>query len=626
MKAVVIAGGKGIRLEEMTKEKNKAMLEIYDKTLLENNLDRAIDAEVTEIILVLCYKPEEIIKKIGEKYKEVKVTYVLEKRGEGIVNAIKNAKEAIGKSDFILMLGDEVMVKPDMKGMLRKFKREELFAVCGVVREEDKSSIKKTYSVMINDLGRTFRLVEKPRFPINNLKGTGHCIFRNEILEYIEKTPINMYRNQKEMVDMIQCAIDDGKKVKVYTIAEGYININTYEDLHYAKEMIRESNPKVLIVHNQMKYYGGGELLIVELANELTRRGIKNDILALSSSKEVETQLLNTEVIIPKNNIDLNPPGYKNMLDILDAIKAFRKKLSEIKDNYDVINFHDFPVTWTLWPKKKPAVWFMNLPPSLFSKPDAGFFYKTLHKIRVWVDRFIIRRSMDVITVAEELNQIRARERYGRNAKLIDFGIDYDFFSGGNAEKAIKSFNLKNKFVVVQSGILCDVKNQFESIKAVEKVKDKIPNILLIFTGREDSEYKEKLEKYVKEKKLEKHVLFAGYLKTRNELRDLYKAADVGLFPTKKQGGILVPLEALCAELPVIVSLEIETASLMKKKELGIVTSDYSKFLLDIHKHKKEYKEKAKKGAMFVKDNLSWKAFTDKMVQAYMYAWKMYKE
>jgi NDP-sugar pyrophosphorylase family protein len=626
MKALVIAGGKGKRLEEFTKEKNKTMLKIYDKSVLELNLDRAIEIGVNEIILVLCYKYEEIVKTIGKEYKEVKITYVIEKEGKGIVGAIENARLAIGKSDFILMLGDEVMIDSDMKGMLSKFKKEELFVVCGVVYEKERFSIKRTYSVMVNEIGRVFRLIEKPRFPINNIKGTGHCIFRNEILDYIGKTPINMYRNQKELVDMIQCAIDDGKNIKIYKIAKSYINVNNFEDLNVAKEMVKKSKPKVLIVHNQMKYYGGGELLIVELANELTKRGIKNDILALSSSKEVERNLLNTEVMIAKNNINLNPPGYKNMQDILNAIKVFRKKLREIKDNYDIINFHDFPVTWTLWPRKKPAVWFMNNPPNLYSKPDAGFLLKTLNKVRIWFDKFIVKHSIDIITVAEDLNRSRAKQRYKKEATLIDFGIAYNFFSKGNANRAIKKFNLKGKFVLVQSGILCGVKNQLESIKTIAKVKDKIPNILLVFTGKEDKDYKKKLVDYIKEKKLEKYILFAGYLKTRNELRDLYKAADIGLFPIKKQGGVLAPLEALCAKIPIIVSEEIETAPLIKKNNLGIVTKNYAKAIIEIYGEKDKFKKISTKGALFVKNNLSWKSFTDKMIEAYMFAWKKYKK
>ena len=524
------------------------------------------------------------------------------------------------------MLGDEIMTNVDLNGMIKEFRRKDLFTICGVVYESDKSSIKRTYSLMTNKEGRIFRLVEKPRFPINNLKGTGHCIFKNEILDYIDKTPINAYRKQKELVDMIQCAIDDGKEVRAYKIADEYTNVNTYEELNVAKDMIKKSIPKVLMIHNQLKYYGGAELLIVELCNELTKRGIKNDILSLSSSKEVENGLLNTEIILPKNKIYLNPTGYKSIQDILSAIKIFRKKLKEIEKNYDIINFHDFPVTWCLWPRKKPAVWFMNNPPNLYSRPNAGRFYRMLNKIRILLDRFIIRNSMDIITVAESLNQTRAKKRYGMDARLIDFGIDYDFFSKGNAKTAIEKFNLQNKFVIIQSGVLCDIKNQFESIKAIEKVKDKIPNILLVFTGKEEEEYKKKLEAYVKEKKLEKFVLFLGYLKTRDELRDLYKAADIGLFPIKKQGGVLAPIEALCAGIPIIVSTEIETAPLIKKNNLGIVTKEYDEEILKIYQEKEKYKKLASASALFVKDNLSWKAFADKMVEVYMTAWNKHKK
>jgi len=625
MKALILAGGRGKRLNELTRDRNKSMVELFSRPIIEHNLDECIEIGVSEIILVLYYRPEEIMRYIGKDYKGVRVRYMIEKRGKGLVTAIENAKELIGDSDFILMLADEIVVDAKLKDMLKRFRDENLFAICGVIFEKDLGSIGKTYTAMVNEKGRAFRLIEKPKVKIDNIKGTGHCILKNEILDYIPRTPINAIRGQKELVDLIQVAIDDGKNVEIFHIAKDYVNINTKEDLNLAKEMIKKNNPRVLIVHNQMKYYGGGELLIVEMANWLTKRGIKNDILCLSSSKEVEDKLMNTEIIIPKHNVDLRPPGYKNMKDILMAIKAFRRKLKEIYKNYDVINFHDFPTTWTLFPRRKPAVWFMNLPPNLYSKPDAGFFYKTLNKFRIWLDRFIVRYSIDIITVAESMNQVRARRRYGRGSRLIDFGINYDFFSKGNAERARKKFNLKDRFVLIHSGILCNVKNQFESVKTIAKVKDKIPNILLILTGKEDPEYRKKLEEYVKEKKIEKNVLFAGYLATREELRDLYKAADVGLFPIGKQGGVLAPLEALCAGIPIVVSEEMETASLIKQNDLGIVTKDYANTILDIYNNQKEHKEKAKKAAIFVKKNLSWKIFTERMLKAYKDAWKKNK-
>ena len=628
MKALILAGGRGKRLEDWTENRNKSMIKLYEKPLIEYNLNHAVEIGVSEIIIVVCYKKEEIIKNIGKEYKGIKVTYVKiseEKIKEGLVTGIEVARRAIGGSDFILMLADEIVMNARLKEMVKKFKREELFAVCGVVFEKDKSSISKTYTAMINEKGRVFRLIEKPKIIINNLKGTGHCILRNEIFNYIERTPINAFREQKELVDLIQVSIDDGKKVYVFPIANGYVNVNTKEDFELAKELIKKFNPKVLIVHTQMKYYGGAELLITELANQLTKRGIKNDILALSKSKEVEDILINTEIIIPKHNIDLQPPGFKNVSEILNFIKIYREELKKIMKNYDIINFHDFPTTWTLWPKKKPSVWFMNLPPNLWSKPEAGFILKTLNKFRIWLDRFIIRNSIDIITVAENLNKIRAMKRYGKDAKLIYFGINNEVFSKGNASKAIKKYNLEKRFVVIQSGMITEVKNQLESVKTIEKLKDKIPNILLILSGRETLEYKKEIDDYIKEKKLEKYIKFIGMFNRREELVDLYKASDIGLFPIKKMGGVLAPFEILCAGVPIIVSEDLETASLVKKNNLGIVTKEYDKAVLEIYNNRKKYKQEVKKAILFIKNNLSWEIFAEKMIKAYKDAWKRYR-
>jgi NDP-sugar pyrophosphorylase family protein len=625
MKALILAGGRGSRLENWTENRNKSMIKLFEKPLIEYNLEQATEAGVSEIIIVVCYKKEEIIKNIGNEYKGIKIKYVHiseEKIKQGLVTGIEIAKEAIGDSDFILMLADEIVLDAKIKEMIKKFKKEELFAVCGMTFEGNKSSISKTYTAMINEKLRAFRLIEKPKVSVNSIKGTGHIILKNEIFDYIERTPINAYRNQKELVDLIQVVIDDGKKVYVHPITKDYVNINTKEDYELAKEMIRRNNPKVLIVHTQMKYYGGAELLIAELANSLTKKGIKNDILALSKSKEVEDALINTDIIIPKHNIDLQPPGFRNIKDILAFIGVYRKEIKKLMKNYDIINFHDFPVTWTLWPRKKASVWFMNQPPNLWSKPNAGFLLKFLNKIRIWFDIFVINNSMDVITLSDDFNQMRAKERYGRNSMIVYCGINHEMFSNGNKEKAIKKYNLKNRFVVLQSGMVTEVKNQLESVKTIEKLKDKIPSILLVLSGAQVAEYKKKIEDYIKEKKLEKYVIFIGMFDRREEVADLYKAADVGLYPVGKQGGWLAPFEMMCAGTSVVVSSDMGIASLVKNNNLGSVTKDYANAVLEIYKNKKKYKEQAEKASLWIRDNLSWNIFTDKMINAYKIAWK----
>lgn len=623
MKALILAGGRGSRLNRLTEEQNKSMIKLFEKPLIQYNLDDAVEAGVKEIIIVIGYKGEQIKRAIGHDYKGTPVRYVLQKEQRGLVHAIDCAKEAIGNSDFFLMLADEIIPEAGIKKMVEEFNKKNLYAICGIIYEKDKASIGKTYSAMVNEKGRVFRLIEKPKVAINQIKGTGHCILKNEMLDYIERTPINANRGERELVDWIQVAVDDGKEVFVFPISNiGYTNVNTSEDYNIAKELIEKTQPRVLIIHTQMKFLGGAELLIVELANWLTKRGIKNDIFALSKSKEVEDSLIDTNIIIPKHNIDLRPPGFKNMKEIMQFIKIYRKELKKILKNYDVVNFHNFPVTWTLWPRTKPCVWMLNEPPNLWNRPNAGFVLKMLNKTRNWLDKFIIRKSVDIICTADEFNKERAEKRYNKNSRIIYYGVNHDFFSKGKAEKAKKKFNIKNRFVILQSGIIIDIKKQLESIKTINKIKEKIPSVLLILAGKvADEKYKEKIDNYIKENKLEKNILFTGNL-NREELRDLYKASDAGLFPIGKQGGWLAPFEMLCAGVPIIVSEDMGAASIIKEFNLGITTANYSDSLLEVYKNLKECKKQAKNASLFIKKNFSWQIFADKMIKAYKDAWR----
>ena len=238
MKALILAGGRGKRLKDLTEDTNKCLLNIGGKPTIEYNLDRAADIEdVNEIIIVVGHRAEDIINRYGTNYRGKKIRYVLQSEQRGLVHAIECSKDDIGTDDFFLLLGDEVMTNSKHIDMIKKFKDEELFAVCGMMNQEDKNKIGRTYTVITDNDDRIYRLIEKPKKALNNSQGTGHCIFKNEILSFIERTPIHPERGERELPDLIQCAIDDGQMVKTFIICDKYTNINSEEDLNEAKSM-----------------------------------------------------------------------------------------------------------------------------------------------------------------------------------------------------------------------------------------------------------------------------------------------------------------------------------------------------------------------------------------------------
>ena len=232
MKALVLAGGRGSRMAGLTDEQNKCMCLFRGRHIIEYNLENAVRTGVEEIVILVGYKAEAIINRFGTSFEGLPVRYVIQWDRKGLVHAIESCQQTLEGADFCLFLADEILLGSRHEGMLKAFRdHPELFGLCGTVRVADPMQVKKTYAVIRDDRdGRIHRLIEKPRTPLNNIQGTGNCVFRNEIFDYIPYTPINQQRQEKELPDLIQCAIDDGKLVREFDIAASYTNVNTLEE------------------------------------------------------------------------------------------------------------------------------------------------------------------------------------------------------------------------------------------------------------------------------------------------------------------------------------------------------------------------------------------------------------
>ena len=248
MKALVLAGGRGSRINEISHIQNKCMIRLLGKPVLQYNLDILAGLEVSEIIVVVGYKPEEIINEYGNRFAGKKIRYVIQWEQKGLVHAIECAQELLDE-DFLLMLGDEILVNPRHGDMIREFDQNDVFALCGVVAVQHQHKISKTYSILRDGDGRILRLIEKPRHPTNGLMGTGNCMFRKEVVSYVGQTPINQQRNEKELPDLIQCAVDEGNTVRSYEICSDYVNLNTREDLAEAERHLNRARARVTLVN-----------------------------------------------------------------------------------------------------------------------------------------------------------------------------------------------------------------------------------------------------------------------------------------------------------------------------------------------------------------------------------------
>ena len=371
----------------------------------------------------------------------------------------------------------------------------------------------------------------------------------------------------------------------------------------------------ILIVYPKMYVYGGAELLVVRLANYLSRIGIKNSLLTTEILPEIEDDLKNTQLIIPQ----MRKLNNKRKITSLAAGHLWlRKMIREKRKDYDLINVHNYPAELCTFPYSTPVVWMCNEPPDVAVQVRIAQLSKLslkrlFFKALLTFERYIVRKYVKNIVVADQFNRKRFVNLYDMNPHVIHYGIDYDFFAA-KPHGAIKKSD--NSFCVLHVGMLTPLKNQMKSIKTIQKLRDAVPHIKLILAGLGEGEYLAMIERYIDDHQLKSHVEISGHL-SRDQIRTLFHSADALLHPIAPQGGWLSPFEALCAGLPVVVSPQMTAADIVQKENLGVVTHDYAGALLDIYQKPDIYQKMKDRRAIWVRDNLSWDKFSENMISVF---------
>lgn len=366
---------------------------------------------------------------------------------------------------------------------------------------------------------------------------------------------------------------------------------------------------KVLIIYPKFYVYGGGETLVVKLCNYLTSKGIENAILTTAMIPEIESDLTNTKVF-------LHPPRRETFRKVFTALK---KGLKKHENDYDIINPHNFPAELVAMFSKKPKVWMCNEPETYLILNDPRFKDDKQYGFIKWSflkEKYLARFFLKNAVVADEFNAQRFKKLFGYEPKIINYGVDYEFFSQEPVENALKD-QYKDKFVILQSGMMQPLKNQMSSLETINVLKDKIPNIILILTGAMlDTEYLNRINNYIKDNNLENYVFIKGHV-NREEVRNFYYISNVLLHPIKPQGGWLTPFEFLSTGRPIVVSEEFPPKSILTDNNIGTVTSDYANVILDIYNNPEKYYQMANKGKEFVSSNLSWDNYCEKMLDSF---------
>lgn len=167
MKALILAGGRGTRLRPLTHTKNKHMLPIGNRPMIERIIRDAVNLGITDIIINVNMGDKEIPELIGDgkKFaKNVKIQYIEQPEPNGMMYPIKLAEKLIGDDEFLFSAGDNILAG-GLKPHYDDFKKKKSDAHVLVVRRPDYQN----FGVVVMKDDKIVKTVEKPKEFVSDL-------------------------------------------------------------------------------------------------------------------------------------------------------------------------------------------------------------------------------------------------------------------------------------------------------------------------------------------------------------------------------------------------------------------------------------------------------------------------
>ncbi|ECK7466509.1 TPA: nucleotidyltransferase family protein [Campylobacter jejuni] len=219
---IIMAGGLGSRLKELTKDTPKPMLKVGKKPILESIVQRLKNQNFENFIFCVNYK-KQIIEDYFQKGQKfgVKISYIKERKKLGTAGALSLIKQEF-KESFIVMNAD-ILTELDFNDLLKAHKKSKaLMSVC--VREFEQQI---PYGVITQKQGFIENIEEKPTQKF--LVSAGIYVLENEILNLIAK---NEYLDMPELIKLV---LQKGK-VNTYIINDYWIDIGRPDEFLKANE------------------------------------------------------------------------------------------------------------------------------------------------------------------------------------------------------------------------------------------------------------------------------------------------------------------------------------------------------------------------------------------------------
>lgn len=220
--AVIMAGGRGLRLQPLTDTIPKPLLKVGDKAIMEHNLDRLALFGIDNFWISVKYLGKQIENYFGQgKEKNIKIEYIWENEPLGTIGSVSQIRNF--EHDYVLVTNSDLLTNINYEQFFLDFIEQDAdLAVLTIPYQ-----VNIPYAVLETKNGEVRSFKEKPTYTYYS--NGGIYLMKKEMLKYIPKSTFF------DAPDLMQELINNKLKVISFPFSGYWLDVGKHEDFEKAQ-------------------------------------------------------------------------------------------------------------------------------------------------------------------------------------------------------------------------------------------------------------------------------------------------------------------------------------------------------------------------------------------------------
>lgn len=224
LQALLMAGGKGVRLQPATLSLPKPLLPLAGRPIIDYNVEKLAFNGISDIYVSVNYMADKMKAHFAQPHYGVTVKCVAEPMAMGTIGAASLIP--LPDDGATLVMNSDLITTIDLEEFYLRHCAEEADITIAVTPY----SVAVPYAIVTTEGERVKALEEKPSY--SYLANAGIYIFSNRILRRLPRD------SRTDAPDLIEATIAAGGKVIYYIIKGVWIDVGSPADFRHAEELL----------------------------------------------------------------------------------------------------------------------------------------------------------------------------------------------------------------------------------------------------------------------------------------------------------------------------------------------------------------------------------------------------